>query len=460
MPTVSRLANRGFLWIVLAGALCATGWVTGDRWARRAAWRGLGSLAAASVMANVIAKGLSGRRRPDVQVPAARRLPRPASPSFPSGHAANAAAFATGVAIEKPSLAGPAIALAAAVSASRVATGVHYPSDVLAGTAIGAAAGLMTLRWWPRRPLMPAMAIRPPRPTPAAPAGEGLALLVNTSAGTASSRLASWLAAELPKATVIETDAGQDLLAQLRLAAAGARILGVAGGDGTVRAASTIALETGLPLLVIPAGTFNHFAADLGIRSARDAVAALRAGEAVLVDVGIAAGRSFVNTSSTGVYVDLVYARQELEGLLGRRGLGRRLAEVVGLIQVLRRSRPHELILDGRPRRLWLYFAGNCRYEPQGMAPAYRPDLSDGRLDIRIVEARRLARSRLVAAVLTGTLGRSRVYHSWQAGSVDVSPADGQPIWLSVDGEVATAESGFTQGKHRQRLIVYRAATG
>jgi diacylglycerol kinase family enzyme len=72
---------------------------------------------------------------------------------------------------------------------------------------------------------------------------------VNTSAGTASSRLASWLAAELPKAAVIETDAGQDLLAQLRLAAAGARILGVAGGDGTVRAASAIALETGLPLL-------------------------------------------------------------------------------------------------------------------------------------------------------------------------------------------------------------------
>jgi hypothetical protein len=37
---------------------------------------------------------------------------------------------------------------------------------------------------------------------------------------------------------------------------------------------------------------------------------------------------------------------------------------------------------------------------------------------------------------------------------------DGQPIWLSVDGELATAESGFTQGKHRQRLIVYRVAAG
>ena len=65
-----------------------------------------------------------------------------------------------------------------------------------------------------------------------------------------------------------------------------------------------------------------------------------------------------------------------------------------------------------------------------------------------------------MAAVLTGTLGRSRVYHSWRARSVDVRPADGQPIWLSVDGEVATAESGFTQGKHPQGLVVYRAAAG
>jgi undecaprenyl-diphosphatase len=278
---------------------------------------------------------------------------------------------------------------------------------------------------------------------------------VNTSAGTASSKLASWLAAELPKATVIETDAGQDLAAQLRTAAAGARILGVAGGDGTVSTASAIALEADLPLLVIPAGTFNHFAADLGVWSVRDAVAALRAGEAVLVDVGIAAGRSFINTSSTGVYVDLVHAREQLEGRLGKRP-----AEVVGLIQALRRSRPHELILDGRRRRLWLYFAGNCRYVPQGTFPAYRPDLADGYLDVRLVEAGPLARSRLVAAVLAGTLGRSRVYRSWRARSVDVRPVDGRPIWLSVDGEVATAESGFIQHKHRHGLLVYRSITG
>jgi diacylglycerol kinase family enzyme len=451
MPGLSRIASHGLLWIVTGAVL----WATGDRRARRAAWRGLGSMAAASAVANFLGKGVTARRRPHLRVPAARRLPTPASSSFPSGHAANAAAFATGAAIEMPCLAGPAIALAGAVGASRVATGLHYPSDVLAGTAIGSAAALLTLRWWPRRPARPAVAVRPPRQAPASATGEGLFLLVNTSAGTTSPRLARRLAAELPHATVVETDAGQDIKAQLRGAAATARILGVAGGDGTVSAASAAAVEAGVPLLVIPAGTFNHFATDLGVRSARDAVAALRAGEAVLVDVGIAGRRPFINTSSTGVYAELVRARQRLEGRLGRR-----LAEVAALVQVLRGGQPHELMLDGRHRRLWLYFAGNCRYEPAGMAPVYRPDLSDGRLDIRVVDAGVLARSRLVAAVVTGTLGRSRVYHSWQAASAEIQPAGSGPIWLSLDGEAASAESGFTQGKCQQGLLVYRSAAG
>ena len=182
----------------------------------------------------------------------------------------------------------------------------------------------------------------------------------------------------------------------------------------------------------------------------RRALAALRDGEAVQ-----AGSRPFVNTSSTGLYVDLVNARRQFEGVLGKP-----LADVVALIGALRRGRPHELILNGRRRRLWLYFAGNCRYVPHGTAPAYRPDLADGWLDIRIVEATVLARSRLVAAALTGTLGRSRVYRSCRASSVDVRPADGQPIWLSTDGEVATAESGFVHRKHPHALVVYRKADG
>ena len=424
VPTrLGRLAGHGMLWTGLAIGL----WLTGDRWARRAAWRGMGGMAAASAAATMVGKS--------------------------SARAASGAAFATGVALEKSSLAAPAIVLAAAVGASEAITGEHQRSDVLAGLAIGAAAGVMTLRWWPRRPPVPAAAVRPPYAAPVAPAGRGLVLAVNTSAGTASPKLAGRLRAELPEATILEVSAGHDLARQLRPAAAEARILGVAGGDGTVNVASSVALEAGVPLLVIPAGTFNHFAADLGVRSVEDALAALRAGEAVMVDVGVAGRRSFINTSSTGVYVDLVHAREQLENRLGRR-----LAVVAALVRVLWRGRPHELILNGQHRRLWLYFAGNCRYEPVGTAPAYRPDLADGYLDIRLIVAGPLARWRIVAAVITGTLARCRVYQAWQARAVDVSSAHGAPIWLSVDGEVATAESSFRQGKRPQGLLIYRRA--
>ena len=66
--------------------------------------------------------------------------------------------------------------------------------------------------------------------------------MVNTSAGTASPGLASRLRAELPEATITEVNAGQDFACQLRLAASEARILGVAGGDGTINVASSAAL--------------------------------------------------------------------------------------------------------------------------------------------------------------------------------------------------------------------------
>jgi membrane-associated phospholipid phosphatase len=149
MPALSEMANHGMLWLALGGCLQATG----NRRAGRAARRGLASLAAASATANIIGKGLASRRRPDAEVPAARRLAHaPWTSSFPSGHAASAAAFATGAAMELPGLAPGVLALALAVGASRVVTGVHYPSDVLAGFAIGAAAAASTLLWWPRRP--------------------------------------------------------------------------------------------------------------------------------------------------------------------------------------------------------------------------------------------------------------------------------------------------------------------
>ncbi|SRR6266566_55358 len=451
LPAVGEAANHSVLWLAIALGMAATG----NKRSRRAALRGVAGIAIAGTVANVVAKGLTGRARPTGEIPVLRRLiDVPKTTSFPSGHSASAAAFATGVALELPRLAVPVGAVAFLVGASRVATGVHYPSDVVAGFSLGAAAGALTLRWWPLRPSKPADATRPWREAPAAPTGEGVVLAVNESAGSASPQLTELLREQLPDAEIIEMAEGDDLGELLRGAARRAKIIGVAGGDGTLNVAADVAQDTDLPLLVIPAGTFNHFSADLGVTSAQDALAALRAGEAVCVDVGVAGQQPFLNTSSTGVYADLVEARERLEDRIGKWP-----ALMVALVHVLRHSRPQDVFVNGRRRRLWLLFAGNCCYAPQGFAPSYRPNLADGQLDVRVVDAKLpFARLRLLAAVLTGTLGRSRVYRTWTARTVEIATADGSPILVSVDGEVTESGASIRLAKRPAQLLVYRPA--
>lgn len=134
---LSRAADFSKLWLGSASALAAFGGEQG----RRAAGNGIASLALTSAVVNVVLKPLWGRRRPERvkhRVPFARRVRMPKTGSFPSGHAASAFAFATGVASEAPVPGGLLIALAALVAYSRVHTGVHYPSDVVAGAVIGA----------------------------------------------------------------------------------------------------------------------------------------------------------------------------------------------------------------------------------------------------------------------------------------------------------------------------------
>jgi diacylglycerol kinase family enzyme len=206
----------------------------------------------------------------------------------------------------------------------------------------------------------------------------------------------------------------------------------------------------------VPAGTFNHFAADLGVESADDALAALRDGDSVLVDVASAGGDAFVNTASTGVYVDLVSARQEIEPALGKWP-----AVLVALVDVLRHSKPVDLLINGHRRRVWLLFAGNCRYEPSGAAPAYRPDLADGTLDVRLIDGSQpLARTRLIAAVLLGTLGRSRVYRAWSASELHVASPGGDPVPLCLDGEPTPSTSAIRLVKRPKKLLVYRLSPG
>src|SRR5689334_21433030 len=92
-----------------------------------------------------------------------------------------------------------------------------------------------------------------------------------------------------------------------------------AGGDGTVSAVASALAGSGVPLAVLPLGTLNHFARDLGIPAELDA--ALRVavdGRVREVDVGEVNGRVFVNNSSIGLYAAMVHRRERQQRRFGR----------------------------------------------------------------------------------------------------------------------------------------------
>ncbi|MDQ2826903.1 MAG: phosphatase PAP2 family protein, partial [Actinomycetota bacterium] len=409
--------------------------------------------ALASAVANGPVKALVGRRRP----PAGRLVgrlpgfPAPATSSFPSGHTAVGVAFAVGAGQEVPALAAPLAALAALVGYSRVHSGVHYPSDALAGVAIGAGAGLATRRLWPVAPHEPAQVRTAMTPTDVepSPTGKGLVVVVNPSAGS-SEKAAKELRRELPDAEVLELDDGEGLEDALHQAVNSGCAIGVAGGDGSVNAAASLAADHDKPLMVIPGGTLNHFAYALGLDSVADAARGVRDGRAVAVDRGLIDGHTFVNTASIGSYVDLVDAREKLEHKIGKWP-----AVAVALFGVLRGAEPLDLELDGERRKVWMIFVGNCRYHPYGFAPSWRERLDDGELDIRIVHGTQpWSRARLFVSVLTGRLARCGAYEQRFVRKMHVKSLDGR-LRLARDGETFDGSEEFTICKADEPLLVY-----
>ena len=446
---LSRAANGSRIWLAIAAALG----VSGGRFRRRAALRGLFAAALASAVANGPLKLAVRRRRPtDGRITS--RLPgypHPKTSSFPSGHAAAGFAFAAGAGQEVPALAGPLVGLAALVGYSRVHSGAHHSSDAVVGAALGAGAALATRRFWPVAPHDPAhVRVAPQRSdVEPSPEGKGLVVVVNPSAGS-SERAAEELRAELPDAEVIELDDGAELESALREAADRGCAIGVAGGDGSINTAAAIAGETGKPLFVVPGGTLNHFAFALGLESIADAAKAVRDGRAVSVDRAVIDGHTFVNTASIGSYVDLVDARERLEDRIGKWP-----AVVVALVRVLRKAHPIQLELDGERRKVWMVFIGNCRYHPSGFAPSWRERLDDGQLDVRIVDGTRpWSRSRLLMSVMTGRLARCGAYEQRFVRSIEVKSLEGH-LRLARDGETFDGPEEFTIFKADDPLRVY-----
>jgi len=452
---VARLADGSLPWLIVAAVLGGAG----GRFGRRAALRGLLSIAAASTIANGAVKLGARRKRPPRLLgrPTRHFGRRPSTSSFPSGHTASAVAFAVGAAQELPVAGLPLGLLAGAVGWGRMRSRRHYPSDVLGGAAIGAIAAVATRRLWAVAPRTPA-AIRPALQSIEAepsPEGTGLSIVVNPSAGPALRPSPSDALREaLPGAEIIEIGDGLDFGDALRKASLNSLAIGVSGGDGSINAAAAVADVQDKPLMVVPGGTLNHFARDLGLESVDDAIAAIKEGQAVAVDLATIGDKTFLNTASFGAYADLVDARERLEDRIGKWP-----AAFVALLRVLRRGEPVEVELDGRRRRVWMIFIGNCRYRPDGFAPGWRERLDDGQLDIRVVDVTEpWARVRLLLAFVTGRLGRSRVYETWTARELRVRSLQG-PLRLARDGETFDGPEEFVVCKHDRPLRVYVPAS-
>lgn len=446
---LGRAADRSHLWMAIAALLAAAG----GRRGRRAALRGMLSVGATSALVNQLFKRIARRERPAVEVLRSRFGRQPISSSFPSGHSASAAAFAAGAAQEVPLLGAPLGALAAGVGASRVYAGVHFPADVVVGAACGAGISFGLRELWPVASREPAR-VRPVYTNIDAVIsedGEGISFVVNSSAGPALGRPpAEEIADGLPRAEVILVEEPEDWEAAYRRAAK-AKVIGIAGGDGSINSAADVAMANGQPLVVVPAGTLNHLARDLGIDSVEEAIEAVKNGRAAAVDVATIDGEVFLNTASFGSYVELVDAREKLEGSIGKWP-----AVLVALFRVLRSSEPIEVEIDGRVRRLWMIFIGNCRYHPSGFAPSWRERLDDGLLDVRMVDGTQpFARTRLLLAVLSGRLGRSRVYEHRLVKQLKVRSVDGKPLRLARDGETFEGSAEFTVTKLDRPLPIY-----
>jgi len=158
---------------------------------------------------------------------------------------------------------------------------------------------------------------------------------------------------------------------------ADADVLGAAGGDGSVATVAAVAVERDLPFVVVPYGTRNHFARDLGL-DRDDPLGALEAfdGEERRVDVARAGERRFLNNVSLGLYAELVHRREH------HRRRRQALAGLRALWLSLRRRPGVWARIDGAPIRARVLLIANNAYELSLFSIGERTRLDERRLHL------------------------------------------------------------------------------
>jgi diacylglycerol kinase family enzyme len=231
----------------------------------------------------------------------------------------------------------------------------------------------------------------------------------------------------------------------------GAPAIGMAGGDGSQALVATVAAERQVPMVVVPAGTRNHLARDLGL-DRDDVVGALAAyteGVQRRMDLGVVGDRVFVNNVSLGLYGSIVSSPEYRD------------AKVDTTLSTLPRvlgpgSEPFDLRFtgpDGRRReRAHLIQISNNPYGG-GSDIGRRPRLDTGQLAIITlqIEGDRSAAA-FLAAVAGGRPDRFSGFSSWTATTFEVDSGD--EVAAGLDGESITLPAPLRFSIRPQALLL------
>jgi diacylglycerol kinase family enzyme len=157
--------------------------------------------------------------------------------------------------------------------------------------------------------------------------------------------------------------------------------IGIAGGDGSLAPVAAVALERELPFVVVPFGTRNHLARDLGL-DRNDPFAALDAfsGTEQRIDVARADDRLFLNNVSFGVYASLVHRREH------HRRRRAAFARARALLRTLRHPHRLRLVVDGDTIAARVILVANNAYELRLFDLGERTSLREGRLNLYSAE--------------------------------------------------------------------------
>jgi diacylglycerol kinase family enzyme len=236
----------------------------------------------------------------------------------------------------------------------------------------------------------------------------------------------------------------------------------VGGGDGSVRTVASVLAGSGIPLGIIPLGTLNHFARDLGIPlTVERAVETIAAGEQRAVDVGEVNGEIFVNNSSIGFYPYLVLERERTRR---RKRLSKWIAVVLALPRVLRNLPLFRLTIavEGtvEPCRSPIVFVGNNEYRMSVPRFGRRERLDGGELCVYVANAQgRLAMFWLACRCILGLASQQRDLRIFKGASADIS-ARRKRLLVAFDGEVAMMRSPLHYRSRPGALRVFAARKG